>query len=69
MQRLVNDLLDLAQLEGDSYPMKRNKFPFAQLIEDVVQRFELAALNKKVIISKNLDYDVMLFGRLIDLNK
>ncbi len=62
MQRLVNDLLDLAQLEGDSYPMKKQPLPFAQLIEDVVERFELACRQKNVIIMKDLDHNVILLG-------
>lgn len=62
MHRLVNDLLDLAQLEGDSYPMKSQPLPFAQLIQDVVGRFELAARHKKVVIAKDLDHDAIIFG-------
>ena len=62
MQRLVNDLLDLAQLEGESYPMKKQPLPFAQLIEDVVERFELACRQKGVIIMKDLDHDAILLG-------
>lgn len=62
MQRLVNDLLDLAQLEGDSYPMKKQPLPFAQLIEDVVERFELAAKQKGVTLNKNLDYEAIIMG-------
>ncbi|WNF35869.1 ATP-binding protein [Bacillaceae bacterium IKA-2] len=62
MHRLVNDLLDLAQLEGDSYPMRSQPLPFAQLIQDVVERFELASQKKKVIITKDLDHDAIIFG-------
>jgi signal transduction histidine kinase len=62
MHRLVNDLLDLAQLEGDSYPMKSQPIPFAQLIEDVLERFELAARQKRVIITKKLDHDAIILG-------
>lgn len=62
MQRLVNDLLDLAQLEGDSYPMKKQPLPFAQLIQDVITRFELAARQNKVVITKDLDHDAIILG-------
>lgn len=62
MQRLVNDLLDLAQLEGDSYPMTRHPIPFAQLIQDVIDRYELVAKNKKIIITKNLDHNAIIIG-------
>lgn len=62
MHRLVDDLLDLAQLEGDSYPMRSQPLPFAQLVQDVVERFELVARQKKVIITKDLDHEAIIFG-------
>jgi signal transduction histidine kinase/flagellar basal body-associated protein FliL len=62
MNRLVNDLLDLAQLEDDSYPMKCDPLPFAQLIMDVAERFELAASQKKMAISVDLDHDIIVNG-------
>lgn len=46
LERLVNDLLDLAQLEGDSYPMESSPLPFAQLISEVMERFELQCREK-----------------------
>ncbi|BBP92553.1 hypothetical protein BsIDN1_61710 [Bacillus safensis] len=33
LSRLVHDLLDLAQLEGDSYPLTMEPVVFAQLIQ------------------------------------
>lgn len=62
MHRLVNDLLDLAQLEGESYPMKKQPIPFAQLIHDVVYKFELMARKNKVIITKDLDHEAIIMG-------
>lgn len=62
MHRLVNDLLDLAQLEGESYPMRSQPLPFAQLIQDVVKRFKLAARHKEVVITKDLDHEAIIFG-------
>lgn len=62
MQRLVNDLLDLAQLEGDSYPMTKHPIPFAQLIQDVIDRYELVARNKNIIITKHLDHNAIIIG-------
>lgn len=62
MQRLVNDLLDLAQLEGDSYPMTRHPIPFAQLLQDVIDRYELVAKNKKVNMKKDLDHNAIIIG-------
>ncbi|MEB1806120.1 MAG: HAMP domain-containing protein [Bacillaceae bacterium] len=60
--RLVHDLLDLAQLEGDSYPIIKVPLPFAQLIEDVVEKFEWHAKEKKINIQKNLDEEIIVEG-------
>ncbi|WP_456272189.1 sensor histidine kinase [Bacillus sp. AK031] len=62
MSRLVHDLLDLAQLEDDSYPMKCDPLPFAQLVLDVVERFKLPAAQKKMNISMDLDDDIIVNG-------
>lgn len=62
MHRLVNDLLDLAQLEGESYPMKNQPVPFAQLVQDVVHRFELVAKQKQVEIIQELDDTAIIIG-------
>ncbi|WP_396953990.1 sensor histidine kinase [Neobacillus niacini] len=62
MHRLVHDLLDLAQLEDDSYPMKCEPLPFAQLIMDVIERFELLASQKEIAIIRELDQDIIVNG-------
>lgn len=62
MQRLVHDLLDLAQLEDDSYPMRNEPLPFAQLITDVVDRFELTASQKGIQLIQNLDDEIIVNG-------
>ncbi len=62
LERLVNDLLDLAQLEGESYPLNIEPIAFAQLIHDVVEPFHLIASKKKVTIWSDLDEDVIVYG-------
>lgn len=62
MQRLVHDLLDLAQLEDDSYPMRDEPLPFAQLISDVVERFALTAGQKGIKLKQHLDEDIIVNG-------
>lgn len=62
MQRLVHDLLDLAQLEDDSYPMRDEPLPIAQLITDVADRFDLAASQKEIQLVQNLDDDLIVNG-------
>ncbi|AZU60683.1 sensor histidine kinase [Neobacillus mesonae] len=62
MQRLVHDLLDLAQLEDDSYPMKDEPLPFAQLILEVAERFELSARQKEIQLVQKLDDEIIVNG-------
>ncbi|EKN71387.1 sensor histidine kinase [Neobacillus bataviensis LMG 21833] len=62
LQRLVHDLLDLAQLEGDSYPMKDEPLPFAQLISEVADRFELSAQQKAIQLVRNLYDEIIVNG-------
>ncbi|WP_144561427.1 sensor histidine kinase [Bacillus mycoides] len=59
MQRLVHDLLDLAQLEGEHFPLKKQPIVFAQLIEDVLETYELKWTEKQLRISKDLDPDII----------
>lgn len=62
LERLVHDLLDLAQLEGDSYPMNVTMIPFSQLIMDVVQRFERSLENKRLTVQTDLDESLIVHG-------
>ena len=62
LDRLVHDLLDLAQLEGDSYQMVNEPIAFAELIDDVVDQFSLAADKKQVSFERHLDDDCIVIG-------
>ncbi|MGM0847286.1 MAG: sensor histidine kinase [Bacillota bacterium] len=62
LSRLVNDLLDLAQLEGDSYPMKMEPTPFGQLVKDVTKRFKLPLEQKKIHLGLQLDEEAIIEG-------
>src|SRR5690606_16807464 len=62
LERLVNDLLDLAQLEGDSYPMKSSPISFAQVIIDVLERFELQCKEKNIQLVYELDEEIIVYG-------
>lgn len=62
LTRIVNDLLDLAQLEDDSYPIRREPLPFAQLILDVVERFQFLANQKNIEIILDVDEDIIVNG-------
>lgn len=62
MQRLVRDLLDLAQLEGKSIPMDKQPLALAQLIEEVLEKFVPFLQEKNLQLVKNLDHDVIIMG-------
>ena len=62
LQRLVNDLLDLAQLERDSYPMTKQPLVFSQVLEDVVYRMEPIARAKGVSIVTDFDPSQIVLG-------
>ncbi|MFD3447483.1 sensor histidine kinase [Microbacteriaceae bacterium 4G12] len=59
MQRLVHDLLDLAQLEGDLFPLKKQPIVLAQLVEDVLNTYELKLMQQDVHLNKQLDPDII----------
>ncbi len=59
MQRLVHDLLDLAQLEGDLFPLHKQPTVLSQLIEDELQTYEPQFLEKNLQLFKKLDPDII----------
>lgn len=62
MENLVNDLLDLARLEGDLYPMSLAPIPLGQLVEDAAGRMELLAEKEGIKIKTDLSPDVIVNG-------
>ena len=67
MERLVHDLLDLAQLEGDSYPMNKEPVILAELVKEVLDRFRLKLDEKSLVTEVQLDEGVVVngdYGRL-----
>ncbi|WP_339149245.1 MULTISPECIES: ATP-binding protein [unclassified Sutcliffiella] len=62
MDRLVHDLLDLAQLEGDSYPMNKEPIILAELIKEVLGRFRLKLDDKKLLTEVQLNEEVVVNG-------
>ncbi|KHF27172.1 Alkaline phosphatase synthesis sensor protein PhoR [Anoxybacillus sp. BCO1] len=61
MQRLVRDLLDLAQLEG-TYPLVRTPFSIAQLIEETIEKYEPLLQEKGIHLSLDVDHDLVVDG-------
>ncbi|GMN99025.1 sensor histidine kinase [Parageobacillus thermoglucosidasius] len=62
MERLVRDLLDLAQLEGNSVPLQKVPLVFAQVIEDTVAKYEPFLQKKQITLAVELDHDIILEG-------
>ncbi|ARA99210.1 sensor histidine kinase [Geobacillus thermodenitrificans] len=62
MERLVRDLLDLAQLEGQSVPLERAPVAFAQVIEDVMDMYRPIITKKRLTLTCDLDYELIVDG-------
>ncbi|UQZ94412.1 HAMP domain-containing sensor histidine kinase [Bacillus safensis] len=62
LSRLVHDLLDLAQLEGDSYPLTTEPIVFAQLIHDVLDQMAFFADKKNITLKRTLEEDCIVCG-------
>ncbi|WP_070119367.1 sensor histidine kinase [Bacillus marinisedimentorum] len=62
MQRLVRDLLDLAQMEGQSYPLKKTPLSLAQLINETLEKYEPFLNEKQIPLKTNLDDGVIVMG-------
>ncbi|MED4014867.1 MULTISPECIES: sensor histidine kinase [Sutcliffiella] len=62
MERLVHNLLDLAQLEGDSYPIEFHPLVLSELIVDVVSRLEWVANEKNVSFEHTLNEEIIVFA-------
>lgn len=62
MQRLVRDLLDLAQMEGKSMPVDKQPIALAQLIEEELEKCQPFLKEKNLTLAKKLDPDVIIMG-------
>ncbi len=51
LARLVSDLFELVQLDGNHVDLKRERFELAELTRDVVQSFALGAKSKRITLS------------------
>ncbi|XQY91090.1 sensor histidine kinase [Metabacillus sp. HB246100] len=62
MKRLVNDLLDLAQLESTHYQLVKMPIVFSQLILDTLERFNYRIKEKELQITVSLDDEIIING-------
>lgn len=59
MQRLVRDLLDLATLDRNQFPLNREPNVLAQLIEDTLDTYTQTFDERKIKLFKNLDESII----------
>jgi signal transduction histidine kinase len=52
--RLIRDLFQLTKLEAHELDPQREAFPIAELVQDVVQKFQLAAVKRGLQLSSRL---------------
>lgn len=73
LNALVNDLFELARLEGREAELQQEPFNLAELVQDVVQNYELAAREKEISLLSNIGRelpfvrgDIGLIARLLE---
>lgn len=54
LSALVGELFELAKLEANAAPLHRERFPLAELVQDVVQKFGLAAEQRGVVLTADI---------------
>ncbi len=73
MERLVSELFDLATLEDLDRPLVAENFHLSELVQDVLQKFELIAAEKGIVLRGRympdaplIPADIALIERLLD---
>jgi len=59
MQRLVRDLLDLASLEGEQFPLQKAPNVLSQIIEDAITPYLNIFKEKQITVIKNIDDSII----------
>ena len=57
LSSLVDDLFELASLDAQETKLNLERFSIAELIQDVVQNYELAAKEKNITLTSNIGRD------------
>ncbi|MEW9104992.1 sensor histidine kinase, partial [Paenibacillus sp.] len=60
MQRLVHDLLELAKLENNAYPLAITHLVYAQLIEDVLMTYRPILSQQQITLATELDPELII---------
>lgn len=53
LNKLINDLFELSKLESNTTTIKLENFPLSELVQDVIQKFQLIADEKSIVIQSN----------------
>ncbi len=71
--RLVGDLFELAKLDAHAIPPRRERFPAAELLQDIAQKYQIAAQEQSIQLNLHLppaalfvEADIGLIERLLD---
>lgn len=59
MERLVEDLLDLAKFESKEFSLKKLPVPIAQIIEESIEKVKQRVLQKGIHLEFRLNYDLI----------
>lgn len=62
LHRLVQGLLDLNKLEANVIQLNCQPIVFAQLVEDIMMKYESICQEKRLHLSYSLDYDIIIYG-------
>lgn len=53
LSKLINDLFELSKLESNATTAKLEIFPLSELVQDVIQKFQLIADEKNIVVKTN----------------
>jgi signal transduction histidine kinase len=54
LKKLIDDLFELSKLEANQVTMKPEPFPIAELLQDIVAKYEVICQEKKIKMTSNL---------------
>jgi signal transduction histidine kinase len=54
LKKLIEDLFELSKLESNQTPLQTEPFPIAELLQDIVTKYELICTQKSIKITTNL---------------
>lgn len=59
MERLVDDLLDLAKFESNEFTLNKMPVPLAQTIEESIEKVNQRVLQKEIHLKRQLNYELI----------